>query len=94
MEGKYDLSKVKMYCRIDYEDDDALLELMYATGVQEMKDLISGFKEDELTARQELILLCMVKNLYENRDEYTKTQETLKTAVSSMLLKEVYKGVS
>lgn len=90
---KYDLSTVKLYCRIDYDDDDALLELMYESCVQEMKELISTFDEEKKTARQTIIICCMIKDLYDNRDFYEKSPEQMKIAISSMLLKEVYKGV-
>ena len=88
-EKKYDLSYIKKYCRIDYDDDDALLELMYETCIQEMKELITSFNEDTMSARQTLIVACMIKDLYDNRDFYEKSQEQMKAAVSSMLLKEI-----
>lgn len=88
-----DLTKVKLYCRIDYDDDDELLRLMYACSIQEMQDLIDGFDPENMTARQEMILLCTMKSLYDDREKFAKSHEYMKTAISSMLLKEVYSGV-
>lgn len=88
-EQKHDLSYVKLYCRIDYDDDDALLELMYETCIQEMKEQIKSFDESNIKARQKMIIACMVKDMYDNRELYEKSQEQMKAAVSSMLLKEV-----
>ncbi len=92
MEEKIDLTKIKKYCRIDYDDDDDLLLVMYQATLQEMQELIESFDKTKMTPRQELIVMISVKSLYDDRDKYAKDQELLKTAVSSMLLKEVYKG--
>lgn len=82
----------KMYCHIDYDDDEKILELMLDTALEEMESLIPSFDRYALTSRQTLLICSTVKELYDNRDTYQNEQKTLSNAVSSMLLKEMYKG--
>lgn len=82
----------KMYCHIDYDDDEEILELMIDTALEEMESLIPAFDRYALTSRQRMIICATVKELYDNRENYQKEQKTLANAISSMLLKEMYKG--
>lgn len=84
----------KTYCHIDYDDDAEIVELMYDTTIEEMEHLISSFDRYAMTSRQKLLVLSSVKELYDNREKYQKEARTLTNAVSSMLLKEIYKGGS
>lgn len=45
-----------------------------------------------MTSRQKLLTCSFVKELYDHREEYQRETRTLTNAVSSMLLKEIYKG--
>lgn len=92
-EKKHDLSIIKKFLRIDYDDDDDLLCVMLSAVYQDMKDLIKDFDENKTTPRQQMIVMTSMKSLYDDREKYAKNSELLKTSVSSMLLKEVYKGV-
>lgn len=80
----------KMYCHIDYDDDDEIVELMYDTTIDEMEHLIPSFDRYAMTNRQKLLACSSVKELYDNREKYQKDQSALTSAVSSMLLKEIY----
>ena len=82
----------KMYCHIDYDDDAEIVELMFDTTVEEMEHLIPSFDRYAMTSRQKLLACSSVKELYDNREKYQKETRTLTNAVSSMLLKEIYKG--
>lgn len=79
---------IYQYCRIDYEDDKELIELIYQTVIEQLKKNIIGFSEESMTATQKIIMLTSVKNLYDNREKYEKNQELLSTAASSMILSE------
>lgn len=81
----------KLYARIDYEDDDKIIELIVEVALQELDDLISGFDQENLTPRQRLLVMVSVKELYDNREKY-KDVKTMSKAASSMLLKEMYGG--
>lgn len=82
----------KTYCHIDYDDDAEIVELMFDTTIEEMEHLIPSFDRYAMTRRQKLLACSYVKELYDNREKYQKETRTLTNAVSSMLLKEIYKG--
>ena len=82
------LTLAKAYARIDYTDDDDAL-LIEAT-VQSQEELIPGFDADDMTARQRLLAIMTVKNLYDNREKYGTAQDRLRGAASSLLMSEMY----
>ncbi len=85
-----ELEKIKQYCRIDYQDDDEIVELLRNTVFEELADLIPNFNKEQMTNRQTLLTLIFIKDLYDNRDKYQKTdKETMRQAVRSLLLKEM-----
>lgn len=85
-----ELKEIKQYCRIDYDDDDELILFFQNVVFEELADLISGFDKDNMTARQKLLVLVFIKDLYDNRDKYQATsKETMRQAVRSLLLKEM-----
>lgn len=86
------LEDCKKYSRIDYDDDDDILELMIDTTLEEMSELIPTFNSENLSSRQRLLLLVSVKDLYDNREKFSKDTRVMQHAVSSMLLKEMYGG--
>ena len=85
------LETVKLYCRVDYDDDIEILKIMIETVLQEMNENIPDFDKDNMTARQQLLLMTSVKDLYDNREKFVGKTENLRVAVSSMLLKERFK---
>ena len=86
------LEACKKYSRVDYEDDDDIMELMIDSSLESMGELIPNFNPENLSARQYLLLMVSVKDLYDNRELYSKDTKRMQTAVSSMLLKEMYRG--
>lgn len=84
----------KVYCHIDYDDDEEIVELMFDTTMEEMTELIPNFDQYNMTSRQKLLAFTSVKELYDNREKYQKDTKALSNAVSSMLLKEIYGGVA
>ena len=85
-----ELKEITQYCRIDYDDDDELILFFQNVVFEELADLISGFDKDNMTARQKLLVLVFIKDLYDNRDKYQATgKETMRQAVRSLLLKEM-----
>ena len=84
------LTLAKAYARIDYTDDDALLPLLIEATVQSQEELIPGFDADNMTARQRLLAIITVKNLYDNREKYGTAQDRLRGAASSLLVSEMY----
>lgn len=88
------LEACKKYSRVDYEDDDDIVEMMIDSSLESMGELIPNFNPESLSARQYLLLMVSVKDLYDNRELYSKDSKRMQTAVSSMLLKEMYGGAT
>lgn len=86
------LADCKTYNHIDYDDDENLVELFIDATFEELQALIPDFDPYMMTARQRLLTIVFVKDLYDNREKYQQTTKTLANAVSSMLLKEMHKG--
>lgn len=85
------LEIIKQYMRVDYDDDDEIITLLYDAVLDELNDLIPDFNREKPTSRQKVLILTSVKELYDNREKRTDKPEQLRAAVSSMLLKEMYK---
>lgn len=83
-----ELEELKAYCRIDYDDDDDVIRLIYSAVLEEMKDLIREFDAEALTSRQKLLICMYVKEAYDNRDRTAPTDDKVRFAVQSMMLKE------
>lgn len=82
----------KMYAHIDYNDDADIVELMINVTLEELTELIPNFDPYSMTSRQRLLALVFTKELYDNREKYQKDTKSMANAVSSMLLKEKYRG--
>lgn len=84
------LPQVKKYARVDYTDDDDLVQIMIEAAVESMAEVIPNFDADGMTGRQLIVLFASVKNLYDDREKYGKSKQEMKRACSSMLLSEIY----
>lgn len=84
-----ELKTVKEYLRVDYNDDDEILRIMHDAVIDEMKELIPAFDEQNITNRQKLLILTYIKELYDNRDQMTEKDQDVRYAVRSMMLKEM-----
>ena len=69
------LSVIKEYLKIDFDDDDRLLEMLLGAARKYLFDAV-GYKPDETDERVKLLLLVLISDWYEHR-EYTES--TLKT---------------
>lgn len=83
------LEVVKGYARIDYDDDNDVVQLMLDAVLDEMEEVIPTFKREEPTNRQKLLICAYVKELYDNRGNTGTSPEKLRFAVQSMMLKEM-----
>lgn len=83
------LETVKQYMRVDYDDDDELINLLIELVLDELGEQIPDFKRENPTNRQKLLIMTSVKDLYDNRDKRTEKPEVLRPAISSMLIKEL-----
>lgn len=83
------LEEIKQYIRVDYDDDDSLILLIYGAVIDEMKELIDDFDEENITNRQKLLILSYVKEIYDNRDRTASKPDSIRYTVQSLLLKEM-----
>lgn len=83
------LEEIKQYIRVDYDDDDSLILLIYGAVIDEMKELIDDFDEENITNRQKLLILSYVKEIYDNRDRTASKPDNIRYTVQSLLLKEM-----
>nr|DAF92309.1 MAG TPA: head tail connector [Myoviridae sp. ctBvM24] len=83
------LTELKQFLRVDYDDDDVIIQMIRDAVLEEMKDVIPGFDEKELTSRQKILVCLYVKELYDKREQTTtQSEEKVRFAVQSMMLKE------
>jgi hypothetical protein len=85
------IEQCKMYSHVDYDDDAEIVEIVVDAALEELGDLIPNFDADNLSSRQKLLVFITAKELYDNREKYQRSRERMRNAVSSMLLKEIYK---
>mgnify|MGYP000823403038 CR=1 FL=1 len=87
---KLTLAEIKEYLHVDYDDDNEIITLIADAVTESMQDLISEFDPGKMNFRQKLYLLVSVKDLYDNRQKYEKSGQTLSQAASTLLMQEMY----
>lgn len=65
------IEEIKKYLRIDFDDDDQYIELLRLTAREYIQDAIGTY--DESSSRVKLLTLCIIGDLYENR-QYTASK--------------------
>lgn len=84
-----ELEELKMYLRVDYDDDDAIITLIRDAVLDEMQELIKGFDREKPTNRQKLLICMYSKELYDKREQMTEKTEKIRFAVQSLMQKEM-----
>lgn len=84
-----DIEQVKAYIRVDYEDDDTLIQLLMDAVIDEMQELIPKFDPEKPTNRQKVLICAYVKELYDERGSMTESKGKIRYAVQSLMLKEM-----
>lgn len=86
-----DLATVKEYLKIDFDDDDRILEMLLGSARRYVLDAV-GYQPDEADERVQLLLLVLVSDWYEHR-EYTSSQKVsqkVRYTVRSIVLQLQY----
>lgn len=84
------LEEMKLFLKIDFDDDDSLLLLMIEAAKEYIVDAIG--KYDETSARTRILLFLLVSNMYETRSfTVDKSNEKVAYAVRSMVLQLQYR---
>ena len=84
-----ELEKLKEYLRVDFPDDDGIIQLILDAVMDEMQELIPSFDREAPTNRQKLLICAYAKEMYDNRDSTEAGQKSLRFAVQSMMMKEM-----
>lgn len=87
-----DLNTIKNYLKIDFDDDDELINMLIAAAKEYIVNAIGNFDENKATHR--LLLLNIVANLYENRSflnskNNEKVAYIIKSLITQLQLSEV-----
>lgn len=80
------LETVKSYLRVDFPDDDALIEIMMDTAKEYIRDGIGAF--EETSPKHNMILLAVVAHLYENRQFQGQSSGKIMHIIRSMMWQE------
>ena len=84
------LKELKQYLRVDYTDDDSMIELMHDAVIDEMKELIPSFDPEKPTNRQKIY--DHRDRMYNNGKITSDSTERIRYAIQSMMLKETLRG--
>lgn len=84
-----ELQELKSFLRVDYFDDDDMIQLMLSAALDEMEELIPTFDRAAPTNRQKLLICTFVKDMYDNRERTSPSQEKIRYTIHSLLLKEM-----
>ena len=60
------LEDVKIYLRIDGDEEDALLRTMMQAGEEYIRSAVGEYDDDDPTAQ--ILLAAIVQNMYDNRE--------------------------
>lgn len=94
-----ELSTIKEYLKIDFDDDDRLLEMLLGAARRYILDAV-GYKPDETDERVKLLILVLISDWYEHREYIENTPATQKISqrvrytVRSIILQLQYSEVT
>lgn len=71
-----------------YEEDKKYIILIKDAVIEELKSIIPGLEENNLTSRQELLIITYIQHFYDNRELYEEKKGILRSSISTMLIKE------
>lgn len=87
-----DRETIKKFCKVDYDDDDWYFDLLIDVAKEYFEAAITTY--DETKARHKLLILNLIKTLYEERaytvdESNTKISYTIRSMILQLQLDEV-----
>lgn len=70
------LEDVKLYLRIDGDEEDALIQSMMQAGVEYIRSAVGKYDDTDPTAQ--ILLAAIVQNMYDNRELMQSEQQMKK----------------
>lgn len=71
-----ELKDVKLYLRIDGDEEDALIRKMMQAGEEYIRSAVGEYDDTDPTAQ--ILLAAIVQNMYDNRELMQSEQQTKK----------------
>lgn len=72
-------------------EDDKFIEIIYEAVIEEFEEIIPTFNKEKMTSKQKLLMLTYIQEFYDNRILYEEDKRTLRQAVNTMMINEIYK---
>lgn len=72
-----ELTELKQYLRIDFDDDDNLLKMLMGAARKYIYDAV-GYQPDEIDERVKLLIAVLVADWYEHREYMENTSSSQK----------------
>lgn len=83
-----DLSTVKDFLKVDFEDDDSYILLLIDVAKEYITDSLGFY--DNTRKKQQYLLLTLVQDMYNNRSYTINSDEKTRLAIRSMVLQEQF----
>lgn len=71
-----ELKDVKLYLRIDGDEEDALIQKMMQAGEEYIRSTVGEYDDTDPTAQ--ILMAAIVQNMYDNRELMQSEQQTKK----------------
>ena len=83
------LEEAKNYIRIDYNEDDTLLQSLMIAAIDYLRDAINDFdkkmENEQFKAKAEMVQLVLIQELYDNRNQAKKDSTDFSYVIRSMI---------
>ena len=81
-----DLSTVKDFLKVDFEDDDSYILLLIDVAKEYITDSLGFY--DNTRQKQKYLLLTLIQDMYNNRSYTVKEDEKTRLIIRSIVLQE------
>ena len=81
-----DLSTVKDFLKVDFEDDDSYILFLIDVGKEYITDSLGFY--DNTRQKQKYLLLTLIQDMYNNRSYTVKEDEKTRLIIRSIVLQE------
>ena len=83
------LDEAKAYCRVDFDDDDALITLMIEAARNHLESIGVDFTVDPLPAAVKQSMLILVAQFYDERDVNISTTSAISCLIAPFTEKAI-----
>ncbi|MHB9927887.1 head-tail connector protein [Clostridium botulinum] len=84
------LNETKNYLRIDYDDEDIILQLCIDNAEEYIRDAINDFDNkiqiERFQRKAKLLAMMLIQDMFDNRELMTKDNEKYKYIAKSLIM--------